>query len=87
MRIAGVELELERTPAGPSEPVWIFYYPSGLCEAFTLRLQDENLRGATLRSDPLTGQVTVEYEGEPATAALAPSPPTEGPWAGHPNAA
>ena len=70
VRIAGVDLA--REDAGAPGPVWILYYPSGLCEAFVLRLQDERKRSVEIRADPLTGQVTVDYKDEPMAAALPP---------------
>ena len=79
VRIASVEVN--RPEAEAPGPIWIFYYPSGLCEGFVLHLQDERARTAELSADPLTGQVTVEYLNENAglienSSAIRP----EGPW-------
>ena len=45
----------------PNVPTIIVYYPSGLCDGFTLRLVDERGRRAELTADPLTGQMDVKY--------------------------
>lgn len=44
-----------------NSPNVIVYYPSGLCDGFTVRLRDERERNAEIAADPLTGQVDVKY--------------------------
>lgn len=45
----------------PDVPAVAVYYPSGLCDGFTLRLRDERERTAEITADPLTGQADVVY--------------------------
>jgi type II secretion system protein H len=45
----------------PDTPSAIVYYPSGLCDGFTLRLRDEREHSAEITADPLTGQADVAY--------------------------
>jgi len=47
--------------ADPNAPGIVVYYPSGLCDGFTLRLVDERGRQAEITADPLTGQMDVKY--------------------------
>ncbi|MCX6995938.1 MAG: prepilin-type N-terminal cleavage/methylation domain-containing protein [Kiritimatiellaeota bacterium] len=86
VRITGVDVD--RVEADAPGPAWIFYYPSGLCEAFVLHLEDEREHAVDISSDPLTGQVTVDYsDGPTASAASPPGLRQEGPWALRPAAA
>ena len=61
----GISIESIETqrPAStdPNAPTIVVYYPSGLCDGFTLRLLDERGRRAELTADPLTGQMDVNY--------------------------
>ena len=45
----------------PNVPTAVLYYPSGLCDGFTMRLVDDHGRVAELTADQLTGQLDVQY--------------------------
>lgn len=45
----------------PDIPTAVLYYPSGLCDGFTMRLADDHGRVAEITADPLTGQLDVQY--------------------------
>jgi len=74
-------VENNRQNPGGAGPVWLFYYPSGLCDSYVLQLQDDHGRTAELTADPLTGQVSVEYLNENAGPIEdASAARREGPW-------
>ncbi len=41
---------------------WVNYYPNGMSDEFTVRLEDEYHKTATVSVDPLSGRAKVEYE-------------------------
>jgi len=45
----------------PNVPPAVLYYPSGLCDGFTMRLADDHGHMAELTADQLTGQLDVQY--------------------------
>lgn len=41
---------------------WVNYHPNGMCDAFTVELEDEDGRACTIQVDPLSGRAKVEYD-------------------------
>jgi prepilin-type N-terminal cleavage/methylation domain-containing protein len=41
---------------------WVNYYPSGMSDGFTLRLQDERKKNAIISADPISGGAEVEFD-------------------------
>jgi hypothetical protein len=41
---------------------WVNYYANGMCDPYSVRLEDEQRRTATITVDPLSGKAKVEYE-------------------------
>jgi type II secretory pathway pseudopilin PulG len=41
---------------------WVTYYPSGMCDKYTVFLEDSNSKKAEIKIDPLSGKVEVDYE-------------------------
>ena len=54
--------DTQRPPGDdPNAPTFVVYSPSGLCDGFTMRLQDERGHTAEITADQLTGQMDVQY--------------------------
>lgn len=49
------------TSDDPHVPPAVLYYPSGLCDGFTMRLVDDHGHTVELTADQLTGQLDVRY--------------------------
>jgi type II secretion system protein H len=41
---------------------WVKYYRNGMCDPYSIELQDEYHKSATVTVDPLSGKAKVEYE-------------------------
>ena len=41
---------------------WVSYHPSGMCDRYSLRLEDDRGQAAEIKVDPFTGKAKVEYE-------------------------
>jgi type II secretion system protein H len=41
---------------------WVNYYRNGMCDPYSLELQDEYHKSATVTVDPLSGKAKVEYD-------------------------
>ena len=41
---------------------WVNYYPNGMCDPYSVEVEDEYGKSATIEVDPLSGKAKVEYE-------------------------
>lgn len=58
-----VEFESELPIQEVDDVYWINYWPNGMCDAFTVRLEDRSRdRRATLTVEAVTGRIEVEYD-------------------------
>lgn len=60
VRISGFESEkVEQEKDGL---YWVNYYRNGMCDPYSLELEDEYHKSATVTVDPLSGKAKVEYD-------------------------
>ncbi len=41
---------------------WVNYYPNGMCDDFTVKMEDERKKSVTITADPVSGKAKVKYE-------------------------
>ena len=41
---------------------WVNYYPNGMCDPYSVEIEDEYHKSATIKVDPLSGKAEVEYD-------------------------
>ena len=41
---------------------WVNYYPNGMCDPYEMELEDSHDKRVSVKVDPLSGKVAVEYE-------------------------
>lgn len=51
------DVEMEVPGQQEREAFWVNYFPSGTCDAYTLRLEDDSGRAMMVEIDPISGQV------------------------------
>jgi len=58
-----VEFDTEFPVQEVDDVYWINYWPNGMCDAYTVRLEDRSRdRRATLRVEAVSGRIEVEYD-------------------------
>lgn len=55
-----LEFEFDQDGQSDREAHWVNYFPSGMSDAYAIRLMDEQDKTAMIRVNPLSGKATVE---------------------------
>jgi hypothetical protein len=54
--------EMEKRAQEDDGIYWVNYQPSGMCDSYTITLEDANGKSATVEVDPLSGSANIEYD-------------------------